>query len=50
MIQVEELVNTTSILPPITNNSLGKASGALIKQLLDNLNGDPKSKPAQLAY
>ncbi|TNV85069.1 hypothetical protein FGO68_gene2074 [Halteria grandinella] len=38
------------MLPPINNQSLGKASGALIKQLLDNLNGDPKSKPSGLAY
>lgn len=47
---MEELVNTTSMLPPINNQTLGKASGALIKQLLDNLNGDPKSKPSQMAY
>ncbi len=48
MIQVEELVSqTTSILPPINNNgSIGKASGALIKQLLDGLTHEPKTKPA----
>lgn len=46
MVQVEDLINTTSILPPISNATLGKASGALIKQLLDNLNGDQKSKPS----
>lgn len=50
IIQVDELVSTTSILPPINNNTLGKASGALIKQLLDNLNGEQKTKPSQLAY
>jgi hypothetical protein len=37
VIHVEELVNQTSILPPINNGSFGKHSGALIKQLLDNL-------------
>ena len=52
MIQVEELVSqTTSILPPINNNgSIGKASGALIKQLLDGLTHEPKTKPAQMSY
>lgn len=47
LVQVDELVNnTTSILPPINNGSLGKASGALIKQLLDNLTGEGKTKPS----
>ena len=51
MIPADELVsNTASILPPISNNTLGKTSGALIKQLLENLNGEAKMKPSQLAY
>lgn len=44
IIQVEELMSNTSMLPPINNNSLGKASGALIKQLLDGLTVDSRSK------
>ena len=37
-IHIDELASSTvSILPPITSNTLGKTSGALIKQLLDNL-------------
>ena len=47
MIPADELVsNTASILPPISNNTLGKTSGALIKQLLENLNGEAKMKPS----
>ncbi len=47
IIQVEELVaQTSSFLPPINNNgSIGKASGALIKQLLEGLTHESKTKP-----
>lgn len=44
IIQIDDLVNANSILPPINNSTIGKASGALIKQLLEGLNGDPKHK------
>jgi len=52
MILSDELANPTSILPPINNGSLGKTSGALIKQLLDNLTGEgnAKVKSSSLAY
>jgi hypothetical protein len=50
MIQIDDLVNANSILPPISNNTLGKASGALIKQLLDNLTGEGGKKQQSIAY
>ena len=51
MIQIDDLVHTNSTLPPISNNTLGKASGALIKELLNNLTGEGgKNKQSSIAY
>ena len=51
IIMVEELVNQTSILPPINNGSFGKHSGALIKQLLDGFTeGASKVKGGNMQY
>lgn len=37
IITLEEMMNNTSMFPTISNNSLGKATGQLIKSLLNNL-------------
>ena len=47
MIQYEELAMQSSIFPPIQNNSYGKATGNLIKSLLNNVTGDKNSNASQ---
>jgi hypothetical protein len=37
LITLEELLSNNSFLPPINNNSFGKATGSLVKNLLNNL-------------
>ena len=41
LLTLDELMTDTSIFPPINNNSFGKATGTLIKALLNNLDGTP---------
>jgi hypothetical protein len=45
IITLEEMITNNSFLPPINNNSFGKATGTLVKSLLNNLgsNGGKKS-------
>ena len=40
---LDELVHNNSFFPPINNTSYGKATGSLIKTLLNNLGSGKKS-------
>ena len=37
ILNLEELISNTSLFPPIENRTLGKATGALIKSLLNSI-------------
>lgn len=40
LIQFEDLMQQQSLFPPINNSSFGKATGNLIKSLLNNITGE----------
>jgi hypothetical protein len=37
IIALDEIISNNSFFPPINNNSFGKATGSLVKSLLNNL-------------
>jgi len=47
MINLDDLMSQTSIFPAINNNTYGKATGNLIKNLLSNLGNHSTSNNAQ---
>jgi hypothetical protein len=52
MIQIEELMQQSSLFPPISNATYGKATGNMIKSLLSNISGatgnsEEKKAPTQ---
>mmetsp|Transcript_27435 Transcript_27435/g.20593 ORF Transcript_27435/g.20593 Transcript_27435/m.20593 type:complete len:102 (+) Transcript_27435:1715-2020(+) len=44
IITLDELMKSDSLFPPINSNSYGKATGALIKSLVNNFSNEKPSK------